>query len=100
MAGDLVVEPVTHVDADALLGLYDAVGWSSYTRAPQVLEAAIAGSSYVVTARRDDLLPAGRAGAAHGSASRCRTGTGRRRPRSVPVGAAAGAADRRRARPT
>ena len=56
MAGDLVVEPVTHVDADALLGLYDAVGWSSYTRAPQVLEAAIAGSSYVVTARRDGRL--------------------------------------------
>ncbi|WP_051275902.1 GNAT family N-acetyltransferase [Marmoricola sp. URHB0036] len=53
MAGDLVVEPVTHVDADALLGLYDAVGWSSYTRSPQVLEAAVAGSSYVVTARRD-----------------------------------------------
>ena len=56
MAGDLVVEPVTHVDVDALLGLYDAVGWSSYTRTPQVLEAAVAGSSYVVTARRDGRL--------------------------------------------
>jgi GNAT superfamily N-acetyltransferase len=55
-AGDLVVEPVTHVDADALLDLYDAVGWSSYTSTPQVLEAAIAGSSYVVVARRDDRL--------------------------------------------
>jgi GNAT superfamily N-acetyltransferase len=55
-SGDLVVEPVTHVDADALLGLYDAVGWSSYTRTPQVLEAAIAGSSYVVIARRDRRL--------------------------------------------
>jgi GNAT superfamily N-acetyltransferase len=55
-SGDLVVEPVTHVDADALLGLYDAVGWSSYTSTPQVLEAAVAGSSYVVVARRDGRL--------------------------------------------
>lgn len=49
---DLVVEHVTHVDANALLGLYDAVGWSAYTRNPLVLEAAVAGSSYVVVARR------------------------------------------------
>jgi GNAT superfamily N-acetyltransferase len=49
---DLVIESVTHVDRDELLGLYDAVGWSAYTRTPAVLEAAVAGSSYVVVARR------------------------------------------------
>ncbi|MFK5634872.1 GNAT family N-acetyltransferase [Ornithinimicrobium sp. LYQ103] len=39
------------------MGLYDAVGWSSYTTAPEVLEAAIEGSSRVVTARYgEDLL--------------------------------------------
>jgi GNAT superfamily N-acetyltransferase len=51
-AEDLIVEPVTRVDPEELLGLYDAVGWSAYTRDPTVLEAAVAGSSYVVTARR------------------------------------------------
>jgi len=34
-----------------VLALYDAVGWSVYTRRPEVLAAALAGSSLVVTAR-------------------------------------------------
>ncbi|MFY9679306.1 GNAT family N-acetyltransferase [Glutamicibacter protophormiae] len=36
---------------DELLGLYDAVGWTAYTQDPQRLEAAIAASLSVVTAR-------------------------------------------------
>ena len=49
---DLIVEPVTDVDDEELIALYDAVGWSVYTNAPAVLRAALAGSSYVVAARR------------------------------------------------
>lgn len=48
----LTIEPVTVLDIDELVALYDAVGWSAYTRAPEVLHAAITGSSYVVAARR------------------------------------------------
>lgn len=36
---------------EELLGLYDAVGWSAYTTDPDALEAAVAGSTRVVTAR-------------------------------------------------
>ncbi|GGL73957.1 GNAT family N-acetyltransferase [Glutamicibacter protophormiae] len=36
---------------DELLGLYDAVGWTAYTQDPQRLEAAIAASLSVATAR-------------------------------------------------
>ncbi|MFC0673705.1 GNAT family N-acetyltransferase [Brachybacterium hainanense] len=39
-----------------VLALYDAVGWSSYTQEPQTLDAALAGSTRVVTARRDGQL--------------------------------------------
>lgn len=40
-----------------LVELYDAVGWTTYTTDPDVLEAAIDGSDHVVTARySDDLL--------------------------------------------
>jgi GNAT superfamily N-acetyltransferase len=35
---------------DAVLALYDAVGWTAYTRAPEVLRAALAGSSFVAAA--------------------------------------------------
>ncbi len=34
----------------ALLELYDAVGWTSYTRDPELLERAVAGSSYRIAA--------------------------------------------------
>ena len=41
---------------DAALGLYEAVGWTAYTRAPEVLRAALAGSSFVAAAFNDDRL--------------------------------------------
>lgn len=42
---------------EELLELYAAVGWTAYTSAPESLEAAIEGSTRVVTARYgDDLL--------------------------------------------
>jgi GNAT superfamily N-acetyltransferase len=53
---DLTVEPVTGVALDELLPLYEAVGWTWYAKAPEVLRAAIANSSYVVVARRDGRL--------------------------------------------
>lgn len=49
---ELSVESVTGVPAEELVSLYEAVGWSAYTTAPERLGAAVAGSSYVVTARR------------------------------------------------
>ncbi len=36
--------------SEALIALYDAVGWSAYTAAPETLVAALAGSLRVVTA--------------------------------------------------
>ncbi|MGN8050414.1 GNAT family N-acetyltransferase [Curtobacterium sp. 22159] len=39
-----------------LLALYDAVGWTAYTRDPELLEDAIAGSHTVLTARQDGVL--------------------------------------------
>lgn len=39
-----------------LAGLYDAVGWSAYTRDLDTLDRAVRGSSLVVTARRDGRL--------------------------------------------
>lgn len=36
---------------DELVALYDAVGWSAYTRDPEALTASIAGSHSVLTAR-------------------------------------------------
>lgn len=51
-AGAVTVEAVPSVDRDELVALYGAVGWSAYTRDPGLLARAVAGSSYVVTARR------------------------------------------------
>jgi ribosomal protein S18 acetylase RimI-like enzyme len=34
-----------------VLALYESVGWGAYTREPEVLAAAVRGSSFVVTAR-------------------------------------------------
>jgi GNAT superfamily N-acetyltransferase len=53
-----VAEAVTIASDDRpgiaeLLVLYDAVGWTAYTEDAAGLEAAIRGSSYVVTARAD-----------------------------------------------
>ena len=52
----LTIRPVTDIDLAELLALYDSVGWSAYTRQPAVLRAAVAGSSYVVIARRGQRL--------------------------------------------
>lgn len=43
-------------DADDLRALYDAVGWSAYTRDMTALEAALRGSAYVLTCREDGRL--------------------------------------------
>ncbi|NIH81950.1 GNAT family N-acetyltransferase [Amycolatopsis viridis] len=48
----LVVAAEPDLTTDELLPLYESVGWSAYTRRPEQLRTAIAGSSYVVTARR------------------------------------------------
>jgi GNAT superfamily N-acetyltransferase len=53
---DLILEPVTDVAPDELSALYGSVGWTAYTAAPETLRAAVAGSSFVVTARRGGRL--------------------------------------------
>jgi GNAT superfamily N-acetyltransferase len=53
---DLTVEQATDVPLDELLDLYGSVGWTAYTAEPDVLRAAVAGSSFVVTARRGGRL--------------------------------------------
>ncbi|GAA1485198.1 GNAT family N-acetyltransferase [Brachybacterium fresconis] len=53
--GVLVVGPELP-ELGEVLDLYDAVGWSAYTDDPATLERAFAGSSHVVTARRDGEL--------------------------------------------
>jgi GNAT superfamily N-acetyltransferase len=49
---DVDIEPARGVDLDEALALYRAVGWTAYVDNPDVLRAALAGSSHVVTARR------------------------------------------------
>jgi|ETNmetMinimDraft_26_1059896.scaffolds.fasta_scaffold212605_1 ribosomal protein S18 acetylase RimI-like enzyme len=44
------------IETDALCALYDALGWSAYTKDPEKLAAAVAGSSFVVTAVADNQL--------------------------------------------
>ncbi len=54
---EIVITADDRPSREELVGLYDAVGWSTYTTDPDVLEAAIEGSTHVVTARySDDLL--------------------------------------------
>lgn len=53
---EISIEPVTGVELDEVVALYDAVGWSAYTKTPTVLHTAITGSSYVVVARRGQRL--------------------------------------------
>ena len=53
---DLVISDDRLPDRQELLDLYDAVGWSAYTRVPDLLEQALAGSTTVVSARRDGRL--------------------------------------------
>lgn len=56
VSDDVTVGPVDEIGVDELVGLYDEVGWTVYTAAPSVLHAAVAGSSYVVAARRGQRL--------------------------------------------
>lgn len=44
------------LDRDELVELYGSVGWTNYTRDPELLERAVAGSSRVVTARSNGAL--------------------------------------------
>lgn len=56
-AHEIVVTADDRPSREELVELYDAVGWTTYTTDPAVLEAAIAGSTHVVTARYgEDLL--------------------------------------------
>lgn len=48
---EIVISADELPDQAELVGLYDAVGWRSYTTDPECLSAAIAGSTRVVTAR-------------------------------------------------
>ncbi len=52
MTHDCVVASVAEVDPVELVELYHSVQWSRYAEHPQLLQRAIAGSSYVVTARQ------------------------------------------------
>lgn len=50
------IGPLHAVGRDELVALYGSVGWSAYVREPDLLEAATAGSSYAVGARRGGRL--------------------------------------------
>ncbi|GLY67560.1 GNAT family N-acetyltransferase [Amycolatopsis taiwanensis] len=50
------IGPEPEIPVDELLALYQAVGWSAYTDSPDLLQAGVAGSSYVVTARQGGKL--------------------------------------------
>lgn len=51
-----VIGPESGLAVDELLALYESVGWSAYTRDPELLRAAVAGASCTVTARRGGKL--------------------------------------------
>jgi len=47
------IDVETRVDRDEAVSLYDAVGWTAYTRDPVALSRAISASHLLVTARHD-----------------------------------------------
>jgi GNAT superfamily N-acetyltransferase len=51
----IVADPADLTFAD-VLALYESVGWTAYTRTPETIRAALAGSSFVAGAFRDDRL--------------------------------------------
>lgn len=55
-AHEIVVGVDDRPGREELVELYAAVGWTTYTSDPDVLEAAVRGSSHVVTARHGDEL--------------------------------------------
>ena len=50
------VIPTETIEVEALCSLYDAVGWSTYTREPERLLAAIEGAHFLVVAWEGDRL--------------------------------------------
>ncbi|GAB3560718.1 GNAT family N-acetyltransferase [Spelaeicoccus albus] len=52
----VTVEIASDLDQVQVLGLYRAVGWIAYTEQPDVLQAALAGSSRIVVAREGGAL--------------------------------------------
>ncbi|AXH94965.1 GNAT family N-acetyltransferase [Ornithinimicrobium avium] len=55
-AHEIVISAEDRPGREELVELYDAVGWTAYASDPEVLEAAVCGSSRVVTARYGDQL--------------------------------------------
>lgn len=55
-AHEIVISAEDRPQRDELVELYDAVGWTTYTADPEQLEAAVRGSSRVVTARYGEQL--------------------------------------------
>lgn len=53
---ELAIGPDSGITVDELLALYESVGWSAYTGDPDLLQAAVAGASCTVTARRSGRL--------------------------------------------
>ena len=56
LSGEVQVSTSDTPTLTELVALYTAVGWSTYATRPVMLDRAIAGSSLVVTARRDGIL--------------------------------------------
>ncbi|WP_430591531.1 GNAT family N-acetyltransferase [Humidisolicoccus flavus] len=52
--GEHLVRSETSFDRAEILDLYDSVGWAAYTKTPEVLLAALEGSSLVLTVRGGD----------------------------------------------
>ncbi len=55
-AVECTVVDVEDLRPDEVVALYDSVGWSAYTKRPDVLMAALAGSTAILAAREDNLL--------------------------------------------
>lgn len=55
-AEELLLSEGAALPREALLDLYEAVGWRAYTRQPEVLERAVQGSTWVMSAWRDGRL--------------------------------------------
>lgn len=55
-AHEIVISADDRPGQEELVELYDAVGWTAYTADPEQLEAAVLGSSRVVTARYGEQL--------------------------------------------
>ncbi len=55
-AHEIVISADDRPGREELIELYDAVGWTAYTSDPDLLEAALEGSSRVVSARYGDQL--------------------------------------------